>query len=236
MSKKVLVGVVLCAFLVSMFPMLAFADNINIAINTSVAVDRVGDNGGINWEQGVIEVIGTGVPPANARSAAQAKVMARRAAIVDGYRNLAEVIKGVQVDAESTVEMAMVQNDTIKTQVSAFVKGARVIKESQSPDGTYQVLMQVNLRGSDGLNGILTQGTKNPSTPVTPLPTPTPAYVPPAVIQPFTGLVVDARGLEVVRACNPKILDEGGREIYTPAHVDYNFQLQKGMVDYAATP
>ena len=51
-----------------------------------------------NWEDGYITVEGYGVAPANARTAGQARAMARRAAQLDAYRNIAEAVQGVNGD------------------------------------------------------------------------------------------------------------------------------------------
>ena len=81
---------------------------------------------GTDWESSVIEVEGTGVAPANARNAVQARMKARRAAVVDAYRQIAEQIAGVQVDAATTVEDMAVSSDVIKTNVSAQIGRAHV--------------------------------------------------------------------------------------------------------------
>lgn len=103
---------------------------------------------GTDWESSVIEVEGTGVAPANARNAVQARMMARRAAVVDAYRQIAEQIAGVQVDASTTVEDMAVSSDVIKTNVSALVQGARIVDEKTVEGGQgYTVRMQVPLFG-----------------------------------------------------------------------------------------
>jgi hypothetical protein len=53
----------------------------------------------------------------------------------------------------------------------------------------------------------------------------------PAVV--FSGLVVDARGIGVKPAMAPKILSEGGQEIYGFSVVDRNWVVQQGMVGYS---
>ncbi|MDD6127220.1 MAG: hypothetical protein PUB60_03595, partial [Veillonellaceae bacterium] len=63
---------------------------------------------GVDWSDQKITVQGMGVAPANARTAAQARMLARRAAVVDGYRQIAEIVKGVNVSGETTVENMMV--------------------------------------------------------------------------------------------------------------------------------
>ena len=103
---------------------------------------------GTDWESSVIEVEGTGVAPSNARNAVQARMMARRAAVVDAYRQIAEQIAGVQVDAATTVEDMAVSSDVIKTNVSALVQGARIVDEKMVEGGQgYTVRMQVPLFG-----------------------------------------------------------------------------------------
>ena len=42
----------------------------------------------VDWNRNVIRATGGGVAPANARNIAQARMMARRAAITDAYRQL----------------------------------------------------------------------------------------------------------------------------------------------------
>ena len=102
---------------------------------------------GVDWSGAKITVQGMGVAPARAVNLAQARMMARRSAVVDGYRQLAEAINGVNVDAETTVENMMVSSDVVKTRVSATIRGARVVAESVTPDGGYQVTMEVSLFG-----------------------------------------------------------------------------------------
>lgn len=106
----------------------------------------------VDWEKGSITVVGMGVAPPNAVNQAHARMMARRAAVADGYRQLAENIKGVNVNAETTVENMMVTSDVVNTKVSACIKGAQVISERMIPGGGYEVTMVVPLFGvSDSL-------------------------------------------------------------------------------------
>ena len=76
-----------------------------------------------------IRAEGTGIAPAGTVSGAQARALARRAAMADAYRQLAEQIRGVEVDAATTVENMMVASDTVRTHVSALIRGARIVEE-----------------------------------------------------------------------------------------------------------
>ena len=131
----------------------------------------------VNWNEAKITVQGTGIAPPNAFNPAQARMLARRAAVVDGYRQLAEVVQGVNVDAETTVENMMVTSDVIRTKVNAMIKGARVVAEAAVPGGGYQVNMEVSMFGVS--NSVAQAVLEKPAV-MEPFPQPV-ASVPPAV-------------------------------------------------------
>jgi hypothetical protein len=93
-----------------------------------------------------IRSIGMGVSPENTISPAQAMVLAKRAAIADGYRQLGEKMYGIRLNAKDTVKDAVVQNTTIRTQVHAIIRNAEVM-ETVFKDGLCQVEMEVKLDG-----------------------------------------------------------------------------------------
>jgi hypothetical protein len=64
-----------------------------------------------------------------------------------------------------------------------------------------------------------------------PAPAP-PAAAPPAPVV-YTGMVVDARGIQARPAMSPRIFDEDGKEVYGSANVDREFAVQQGMSGYA---
>lgn len=234
MFKKSLVYLTICTLLIAGLPLMVSASNVTTNVNVTVnAVDQVGANGSINWDQGVVEAVGFGVPSSTAKSPAQARLMARRAAIVDAQRNLLEAIEGVKVDAETTVRNFETTNDTVKTQVSGMVKGAKIVNEQSMPDGTYQVTMRINLFGQGGLSEVISDATKPAN--IVPFPTPSPSYTP-VVLPIYTGLVVDVTGLPLVRAMSPVIYDETGRAIYGHVNLIPDYVVSQGMIDYMCTP
>jgi len=104
-----------------------------------------------DWNGGNVRAEGTGIAPARTASPAQARVLARRAAIADAYRALAEQIQGVDVDATTTVENMMVANDTVRTHVSALIRGARIVSEQELKGGAYTVTLEVPVFGVGSL-------------------------------------------------------------------------------------
>ena len=104
---------------------------------------------GMDWSgDSKITVQGMGVAPTYAVNAIQARMLARRAAVVDAYRQLAEMVKGVNVDSETTVENMMVTSDVTKTKVTALIQGARIVSEQAVDGGGYTVTMEMSVFGA----------------------------------------------------------------------------------------
>ena len=57
----------------------------------------------------------------------QNKLLAMRAAQADALRKLAEQIYGLRIDAETTVKDFVTESDVIRTQVKAFLRGAKMV-------------------------------------------------------------------------------------------------------------
>jgi len=91
-----------------------------------------------------INVSGQGVAPVNTASPAQAYALAKRAAIADAYRLIAEKIKGVRVEGEDTVKNMMVKRSTIRTYVDAMIRNANVV-ETTFEEGLCEVEMEIIL-------------------------------------------------------------------------------------------
>ena len=188
------------------------------------------------WEQGAITAEGFGTPPIGTYGS-KASIMARRAAIVDAQRNLAEQINGVQVDAETTVENFVISSDLVKTKVSALIKGAMVVEEQMMPDGAYRVVMSMPMYGTQGLSSAIMPAIR-PNTPPTPPPPVISATIT-AQIQTsgvgYTGVIVDASGMGLKPSFSPVIYDTNGRAIYGVSNINYDQAISQGMVGYSSS-
>lgn len=201
-------------------------------------------NGQLDWSNGQITVTGTGAAPANAgMSAGQKRLMAQRAAVVDGYRQLAESINGVQVDAETLVQNYVVESDIIKTRVSALVRGAKVGTYRYMSDGTVEVTVSLSMFGSNSLSSVMVPEiverkkmrtvpgytAPNIDTPQQPnvVETPTPEA------GAYTGVIIDCRSLGITPAMSPQIIDTQGKEIYVGDQpIDPDMVVNSGIVAY----
>jgi len=194
-------------------------------IETKVA-EQAGDKGIINYEDGYVEAIGIGAPPERYLGKPNARPMALRAAKLDAYRNILEVIKGVRVDSNTVVRDFMTENDEIRTSVEGVVRNFTVVNQDYMSDGTIEVTVRMNLSGRLSQT-VLPKGPE-------PEPSAAPAPAPAApTTDSVTGLVIDARGLAARPAMSPKIVDENGKEVYGSMQVDRQYAIQQGMTGYA---
>lgn len=202
------------------------------------------DKGSIDWNKLVVHARGIGAANPNMPESAR-RAMAVRAARLDAYRNILEAVKGVTLTAETTVRNFMTENDVIRTKVEGIIQGAQFGDPHYMEDGSVEVDCSVPITGALVEALIYTQpppgirpsgpgwnwGGK-PAEPVTPPPsstgttpaTPTPTY---------TGLIIDARGLGVRPALAPKVLGQGGQELYSAATVSRDYALKMGVAGYA---
>jgi len=181
--------------------------------------------GSVNWSTGIIQAKGIGAPPESLYGKPTARPMALRAATLDAYRNILEVVNGVRIDSTTVVKDYAVQSDIVMSKVEGMIQGAETVKEEYLSDGTVEITMQMNLRG--GFSQIILPEEIKPPESIKPVAA---AQSSSSV---FTGMVVDARGLKARPAMSPKILDENGQEVYGSAFVSREFAVQQGMSGYA---
>jgi hypothetical protein len=91
-----------------------------------------------------INVTGQGVAPTMTSSPAQAYALAKRAAIADAYRLLAEKVKGVRIEGSDKIKNMMVQRSEVRTFVDAVIAEAEII-ETVFKDGLCEVEMELTL-------------------------------------------------------------------------------------------
>jgi len=95
-----------------------------------------------------ISVTGQGVAPMNTSSPAQAYALAKRAAIADAYRAIAEKVQGVRIDGQDLIKDMMVKRSVIRTSVKAMVRNANVV-ETTFKEGLCEVEMEIVISYSD---------------------------------------------------------------------------------------
>ncbi len=76
----------------------------------------------------------------------QDKLLAKRAAQVDAYRKLTEILMGVNIDSQTTVRDFVAESDDIRAGFDHFVKGLKVVGQPRYfDDGTCEVDVQATI-------------------------------------------------------------------------------------------
>jgi hypothetical protein len=224
MLKKLIFSISIFSFFLTVFSL----------AKGSLTVDEF-NQGRINWEAGIVKAKGGGAPPSGI-PLAQARFMARRAAIVDAYRNLAEIVYGVRVDSETVVKNFVTESDVIKTKVEGIIRGARIISEKELPDGSYEVIVVMPLYGKNSVaKAILPPAVqkqekkfKKEGIKITPLPPPPEEPLEGS----YTGIIIDATDVGARPSMSPKIIAENGDITYGVIKIDADVAIEKGIVGY----
>lgn len=232
-SRHRILALALALAAAAAFPSLAVAQ----AWTAPKPTDKV--EGGINWTTQVITASAVGVAPPYAVSVEHGRALAIQAGAVLARQELLAVARGMVIDSRTTVQAAMVANSVTEARVSGVIRGAQVVGTRDLGGGAVEVTVAIPATGE--FADLLLPRPPQPVPPggvVTPAPAPapvvpTPAPRPTTVVAVFTGLVVDARGLGIKPAMAPKILSEGGQEVYGFSVVDRNWVIQQGMAGYA---
>jgi hypothetical protein len=231
------------AVLIGLVPTLAGAEG--PAGDPGDYVQSFGPQGEVNWMSGFLTAKGIGVASTSAVNGGQRRAQAFTAAETLARRNLLAIIKGVHLDSTTNVDGAMLVSDLVNKRVTGFLQGAQVIDSKVLPDGSAEVTVAIRAIGPLADLVLPAQHSPRPAPPVamppappapptpsTPPPSPMVAPVPPKP-EIFTGLVVDARGLNLRPAISPKLISASGQEIYGSAVVDREWAVREGMAGYA---
>ncbi|EPR31600.1 Putattive Lipoprotein LPP20 [Alkalidesulfovibrio alkalitolerans DSM 16529] len=173
---------------------------------------------GLDWRFGVAVASGLGVPPPFAVTGQQARGMAIRAAEVAARKNLQAMIASIFIDASTTVGQAMSSNDVLRERVLGLLQNSRIVETSLRDDNSAMVVVGLDLHGEFAdiflprVMGAASGGV--------------------APHGGYTGLIVDARGLQAKPALVLRILDEGGRELYGPTSAERQAAVEHGMAVY----
>lgn len=183
------------------------------------------DKGEIDWTQLVIKAVGIGAPNPNLPAAAQ-RPAAKRAALQDAQRNLLEIIQGVNVTSETTVENFMLKDDVIRSKVQGVLRGYKEEKIKYMSDGTIEVILSI----------VITGDIAKIMLPLYDVPQEIPKVagdVKEGVGTGYTGIVIDATEFTVLPCMAPRVYSESNSPVYDAAYVDPDYAVKMGVVGYA---
>jgi hypothetical protein len=197
------------------------------------------DEGSINWTRWIIQSKGVGSLPIHNYNEDDARRLAQKKATETARENLLTIIYQVRVNATGSVEELAFSNTELTVKLKAMVNEAEVVKQEYLSDGTVEVTIEMPLYG--GFAQMILPDE------ITQLDSIKPIVEKKATVlcsqesevnmkngkNKYTGLVINAIGLDAVPTMAPMVLDERGREVYGTAYVSREFAVQDGMCGYS---
>ncbi|UCD79525.1 MAG: hypothetical protein JSW26_29730 [Desulfobacterales bacterium] len=196
------------------------------------------DNGIIDWTDGSVTAKGIGDPSTYSyRTRNQGNLeQAITEATTKARHNLLETIVGMRINARDRVidivenypsmmnhlrEMAYKASEVEDLRKYLYDGGVEVWSRMTFNGGFSQLILPPDIRQIESIKQVL--------------PRPNSANQPNRRRSPeiYTGMVVDARGIEATPVIAPRILDENMEEVFGPTYASREFAVQHGVVRYA---
>ena len=187
-------------------------------VNGPGAVIVQKENGLMNWTENYIEATGMAVAPTG-KKGAQGKALARRGATLDLQRNLLEFLKGVQIDARTTMNDFMAE-DRVRSELSGIVKNVEIMNGEWDGEA-YTITGRIKL---PAVRVVVAPSIQIDKTYKEPKPKKSSGR--------YTGLIIDVRHLPLLPSMSFHVLDESGRPVYGMEFVNYDRFLQSGLCAY----
>jgi hypothetical protein len=204
----------MAVLLVLVLPLAASAQEAGEVVEGDLKVEH----GQVNWTDKTITATGSGAPDLKAPNVAVARLGAERVAKLDALRNILEALKGVRVNSEITVENEMVTNSKMRTKVEGVARRFKVLKTKYYSDGGVDLIVQMSIDGQ--LASTLVDSDAKT------------AELPQKGNAKNSGLIINARGLKMMPALAPKILDESGNVIYSSEFLAKGDLEERGVTSY----
>ena len=195
------------------------------------------DNGTIDWTKGVVTARGIGDPTTysyyNKSPGQRQQTIAE--AINKARHNLLETIVGIRINAENRVIDIVENYPSIMAQLRGMTYQAPEVANLRRYlyDGTVEVWSQMKLNGGFAqlilppeIRQIESIKQVRPGKNSTQLRTNS------RTSQIYTGMVVDARGIQAIPVIAPRILDENLEEVFGPTYASREFAVQHGVARY----
>ncbi|MCL6629085.1 MAG: hypothetical protein K6U00_05760 [Armatimonadetes bacterium] len=212
----------------------AIAAIITTLVLTSVKPTPIGDptvekaldgNGWINWNRQVVKAIGCGMLPGDLADESQAIDVAHSAATLDARRNLMFAARTIRITGNVYLKDVLTKSEAAQQRLNRMIGEAAVVSERQLADRSFEVIMQLPLIGETGIISLIEERFS----------TKTISKYRETVSDSPTGVIVDARGLDIKLGMTPQISDEHGTNVYGAHTACREYAIQRGIVAYYPT-
>jgi len=186
------------------------------------------DNGEIDWSTGKVTAIGKASPKGNKDGSNESVPGSAKA---DASRNIIQILKQIKIRKTLTVGQYASRNDIILAGIEKTARDAVITKQYYTSALDVKIQIETSIGGGflqlvlpDDIRQISRINTEKPMPPNQGMEN-----------IPYTGLIIDARGLKLEPVLYPTILSEQGNEIYSSLFISREFAVQYGVCTYVCS-
>ena len=198
------------------------------------------DTAMINWTEGILTATGKGVPPETYHGNPQGSKIALDAAVEKARQQLLALAEQIPIDAQSTVGDLARKNGAVLSELRGMIEKAKVVHHEFVTDGSVTVTVQMSMNGGFSQLTLPTRIKQiEPVKPITPAKNRSSENGETEITEttdstpgPYTGMIVDVRGINVTPCMVPRVCDENGQEVFGSAFASREFAVQHGVTRY----
>lgn len=183
-------------------------------------------NGSVNWRTGVVQASGKASPSENPQDEPPDAILIR--AKLDARQNLIHILMEIAFNRANSDDF--LPEDPVMAGVERRAMDATLTHQRYTSDRAMEVTITTSMFG-----GFLQLVLPEEIGEVTGLKIIPPRKKPLEKTQaePYTGLVIDARGIDFQPTISPVIVSEQGDEIYSPRFISREYAVQAGVCQYS---
>ena len=193
------------------------------------------NTGSVNWSKGIIIAKGTSKLFKVTFSAQNPQDESIKYAKINAIQNLLETAKKIRIDSKTTVGSFSVKNNAIMSKIQEMINAAQTVEQKYLSDESVEITVHMSL-----YNGFAQLFLPLDIKQIESIKQITPMQNNSEKAQPdfkkkttFTGLIINAKNVDIKPAIVITISDENGNEICGPVFTSREFAVQYGMYGYA---
>ncbi len=186
------------------------------------------EHGQVNWSTGTIQATGKASPLEKGINESPDAILGK--AKLDARGNLINILNRIAFENES--ETSPPPGDTLMAGIEKLAMDAAIAEQHFTSDRAMEVTLEAKMFG--GFLQLVLPEEIGEIPPLKIIPPKNDAFKPP-VREPYTGLILDARGLGIQPVIYPMIVSEQGNEIYSARFISREYAVQGGVCQFACT-
>lgn len=221
------------------------------SIHAQSLVQKLDEFSSVDWERLVIYASGRSSQLTRSSNGSE-RIAALESAKKAAVERLFRAVQALRIDANSTIKTALNEKQFSALVLRNIVEGFTIVDTRSMSDMSVELDIEFPLTGDlsslllpKEMGGDQLRLSSQPLCPTCFEAWPENREVPAGVSLiipsegfsakkgiPYTGLIIDARGLDLQQAIMPKVLNGHQEEIYGPGYANYQVALQSGIVLY----